>query len=76
LMGQQGQSLMAQRLSLPAISPEVAAAGGLQGDLGAAQAAGHLRPVAVSPGLMAYLDQGKRRRMLGQWRSALGLPQD
>ncbi len=73
LMGQEGQSLMAQRLSLPAISPEVVGAGGLQGDLGAAQAAGQLRPVAVSPGLMAYLDQGKRRRMLAQWRAALGL---
>lgn len=74
LMGQEGQTLMAERLSLPAISTEVASGGGLQGDLGAAQTAGQLRPVAVSPGLMAYLDQGKRRRMLSQWRAALGLP--
>jgi len=73
LMGSRGQTLMAQHLSLPAISPEVAAAGGLQGDLGAAQIAGQLRPVAVSPGLMAYLDQGKRRQMLAKWQAALGL---
>lgn len=76
LMGQEGQGLMAQRLSLPAVSSEVASAGGLQGDLGLAQTAGHLRPVAVSPGLMAYLDQGKRRRMLADWRNALGLAQE
>ena len=76
LMDYEGQSLMAQSLSLPAISPEVISGGGLQGDLGAAQSAGHLRPVAVSPGLLAYLDQGKRRRMLANWRAALGLGQD
>lgn len=81
MMGREGQSMMARQISLPAVSPEVAAGGDvqgelhgdLQGELGAAQAAGQLRPVAVSPGLMAYLDQGKRRRMLANWRSALGL---
>ena len=74
LMQSEGQNLMAQRLSLPAVNPDVVSGGALQGALGAAQVAGHLRPVAVSPGLMAYLDQGKRRRMLALWRGALGLP--
>jgi iron(III) transport system substrate-binding protein len=72
LMGREGQTLMEQRLSLPAIHPEVVSEAAslrrLQSDLGAG-----LRPVAVSPGLMVYLDQGKRRRMLAKWREALGL---
>jgi hypothetical protein len=41
-------------------------------DQGADQGA-PLRPIAVSPGLMAYLDQGKRRRILAKWREGLGL---
>lgn len=72
LMGRDGQTLMADRLSLPAISPEVtgtASVQNMQADFGA-----QLRPIAVSPGLMAYLDQGKRRRILAKWRGALGLP--
>lgn len=71
LMGLEGQSLMANQLSLPAINPEVvtgASVRSLQAELGP-----QLRPVPVGPGLMAYLDQGKRRRMLAQWRAALGL---
>ncbi len=72
LMSAQGQTLMAEKLSLPAISPDVQSAASvrqMQADFGA-----QLRPVAVSPGLMAYLDQGKRRGMLRKWRVALGLP--
>ncbi|MDZ7904641.1 MAG: ABC transporter substrate-binding protein [Cypionkella sp.] len=72
LMGVDGQSLMANQLSLPAISPEVttaASARSLQAQLGP-----QLRPVAVGPGLMVYLDQGNRRRMLALWGRALGLP--
>ena len=71
LMGKGGQSLMSSAISLPAISPEVvdgASQRSLQATLGEG-----LRPVAVSPGLMAYLDQGKRRRILAKWRGALGL---
>ncbi|MFN3605724.1 MAG: ABC transporter substrate-binding protein [Cypionkella sp.] len=70
LMAREGQTMMAQRLSLPAISPEVEAGASvrsIEAVLGA-----QLRPVAVSPGLMAYLDQGKRRQMLAKWRAALG----
>jgi len=70
LMGREGQTIMAQRLSLPAISPEVetgASVRSIEASLGA-----QLRPAPVSPGLMAYLDQGKRRQMLANWRRALG----
>jgi iron(III) transport system substrate-binding protein len=31
-----------------------------------------LQPVEVSPGLLVYLDQAKRRRLLGKWDAALG----
>ena len=30
-----------------------------------------LRPIKVSPGLLAYLDRLKRRKILSQWQSAL-----
>jgi len=30
-----------------------------------------LRPVAVSPGLLVYLDQAKRARLIARWRAAL-----
>jgi iron(III) transport system substrate-binding protein len=30
-----------------------------------------LRPVPVSPGLLVYLDQAKRARMLSLWNQAL-----
>ncbi len=72
LMGQEGQSLLANHLSLPAIRPDVTAGpseSSLKAELGP-----QLRPVAVGPGLLAYLDQGKRRRMLAKWTSSLGLP--
>lgn len=72
LMSDEGQLLMAQRLSPPAISPRVQSLPQMR-QMQATQGA-PLRPIAVSPGLMAYLDQGKRRRILSQWRKALSLP--
>jgi iron(III) transport system substrate-binding protein len=30
-----------------------------------------LRPVPVSPGVLVYLDQAKRQRLLRLWREAL-----
>ncbi len=72
LMGRQGQTLMADRLRLPAVSLEVSG----QNSFGAmAQALGdQLRPVPVSPGLLAYLDQSKRMRIIRRWKAALGRP--
>jgi iron(III) transport system substrate-binding protein len=59
-----GQRLLADRLRLPAISL------GLKD----ADKTAELRPVPVSPGLLAYLDQAKRRGMIRKWRAALALP--
>jgi len=69
LMSRSGQTILAERLRLPAVSLEVSdenSARAMQTALG-----DQLRPVAVSPGLLVYLDQAKRRRLIGQWRRAL-----
>ncbi|MGQ0564107.1 MAG: ABC transporter substrate-binding protein [Gemmobacter sp.] len=72
LMSREGQVLLADRLRLPAVSLEVAG----QNSLSAMAAAmgDQLRPVPVSPGLLAYLDQSKRARLIARWRAALGRP--
>ena len=69
LLSREGQTVLAERLRLPAISLEVAgkdSAAAMQEALGA-----KLRPVAVSPGLLAYLDAASRARVLAEWNAAL-----
>ena len=69
LISHEGQTILAKRLRLPAISPEVTGPGSLaalQAEQGAA-----LRPVPVGPGLLAYLDQMSRRRILADWQAAI-----
>lgn len=72
LMSREGQTLLSEKLRLPAVSLEVSGANSAQ----AMQAAlgDQLRPVSVSPGVLVYLDQAKRRRFFRLWRAALGLP--
>ena len=69
LMGRDGQTIMADRLRLAAVSLEVSG----QNSARAMEAAlgDQLRPVPVSPGLLAYLDQSKRARLLALWQKAL-----
>lgn len=69
LLSREGQTVLAERLRLPAISLEVAgkdSAAAMQETLGA-----RLRPVPVSPGLLAYLDGASRARVLARWQAAL-----
>jgi iron(III) transport system substrate-binding protein len=69
LMSREGQTVLAERLRLPAVSLEVRgkdSASAMQEALGA-----KLRPVAVSPGLLAYLDAASRARVLADWNAAL-----
>lgn len=69
LMSREGQTVLAECLRLPAVSLEVRgkdSAAAMQQALGA-----KLRPVAVSPGLMAYLDAASRARVLAAWNAAL-----
>jgi iron(III) transport system substrate-binding protein len=69
LMSPEGQTLLSERLRLPAISLQASGENSAQ----AMQAAlgDQLRPVGVSPGLLVYLDQENRRRLIRLWRSAL-----
>jgi iron(III) transport system substrate-binding protein len=72
LMGKTGQTIMADRLRLAAVSLEVSG----QNTARAMEAAlgDQLRPVPVSPGLLVYLDQSKRARLIAQWQAALTKP--
>ncbi len=69
LMGREGQTIMADRLRLAAVSLEVSG----QNTARAMEAAlgDQLRPVPVSPGLLAYLDQSKRAKLIARWEAAL-----
>ncbi len=69
LMSSEGQTLLSEKLRLPSVSLEVSGANSGQ----AMQAAlgDQLRPVSVSPGVLVYLDQAKRQRLLRLWRAAL-----
>lgn len=70
LMSREGQEVLARKLRLPAVSLEVSDASSarvMQAALGE-----QLQPVEVSPGLLVYLDQAKRRRLLAKWDAAIG----
>jgi len=69
LMSDDGQHLLSDQLRLPAVSPAVTG----PGSLAALQdvAGDRLRPVPVGPGLLAYLDQSSRNRLLQRWQAAL-----
>lgn len=69
LMSAEGQTLLSEKLRLPSVSLEVSGAGSgaaMQAALG-----NQLRPIPVSPGVLVYLDQAKRTRLLRLWRQAL-----
>lgn len=70
LMSPEGQALLSRTLRLSAVSLEVA--GQAQPAGGMAELEGvRLKPVPVSPGLLAYLDQATRARLLARWNAAL-----
>ncbi|WP_305286831.1 ABC transporter substrate-binding protein [Paracoccus wurundjeri] len=70
LMSPEGQMLLSRTLRLSAVSLEVAGQTGPAG--GMQELAGlRLKPVPVSPGLLAYLDQATRARLLKRWNDAL-----
>lgn len=69
LMSREGQEVLSRKLRLPAVSLEVSDANSarmMQAVLGE-----QLQPVGVSPGLLVYLDQAKRKRLLRRWESAI-----
>lgn len=69
LLSTEGQQVIAGQSGLGAVHPSVDAAGSakaMQAQFGA-----RLRPISVGPGLLVYLDQVKRRRLLERWNEAL-----
>lgn len=69
LMSQNGQSVMASEVRLPALNPAVFGentATSMRNRLGT-----QLRPISIGPGLIAYLDQVKRSRFISKWNTAL-----
>lgn len=73
MMSPQGQLLLSKTLRLPAVSLEVAGQPGPAGGLGDLSGL-RLKPVPVSPGLLAYLDQATRKRLIARWNSTLAHP--
>lgn len=69
LMSAEGQTLLSEKLGLPAVSLEVSGENSASAMLAAL--GDQLRPVPVSPGVLVYLDQAKRQRILRLWHEAL-----
>lgn len=68
-MSEEGQTVMARELHIAALNPDVVdenTADAMQSAL-----SGQLRPVPVSPGLLVYLDQVKRARLIERWGEVL-----
>jgi len=70
-MSKQGQTIMARELQIPAVSPEVS--GNNTATTMREMLGGQLKPVPVSLGLMVYLDQVKRTRLISRWNDVLRL---
>jgi iron(III) transport system substrate-binding protein len=58
-------------LQIPAVSPDVA--GENTANTMPEMLRGQLKPGPVSPGLMVYLDQVKRARLIARWNEVLRL---
>lgn len=69
LLSPEGQGILAERLRLPPVSPDVTESHSMRAMETALGA--QLRPVPVSPGLLVYLDQAKRRMFLQKWQDSL-----
>jgi len=72
-MSAEGQTILAKKLKIAALNPSVTGentANAMQQALG-----NQLRPVPVSPGLMVYLDQVRRARLIRRWNDALNIQQ-
>ena len=68
-MSREGQEVMASAAKLPALHPDVA---GPNTASALRQEAGEkLRPIAVSPALLVYLDQVRRARFIDRWNDTL-----
>lgn len=69
LLSRKGQSLLAARSSLLSVRSDIE--GELTGAALSKSLGPRLRPIAVGPGLLVYLDRAKQEDFLRQWRQAL-----
>lgn len=70
LLSARGQEVMSTQSKLPPIHNEVE---GMHERLGVNESQiGVLRPIPLGPGLLVYLDQQKRRRILEAWHGVMG----
>lgn len=69
LMSKEGQSVLSDQVRIPVLHPDI------RGERTAHHLASNhgsqLRPIAVRPSLMVYLDQVKRARIVKKWNEAL-----
>jgi iron(III) transport system substrate-binding protein len=71
LLSRHGQEVLAGEVGLPALLPDVTGentASQMHETYGA-----RLRPVPLGPGLVVYLDQVKRQRLIDRWNEALSV---
>lgn len=72
LLSRRGQQTLTEQSRLSAVRPEVAEK---IGDLvRAGNSGGQLRPIALGPGLLVYLDRQKKDRFLGLWGTSSPQP--
>ncbi|MFD1942659.1 ABC transporter substrate-binding protein [Paradevosia shaoguanensis] len=69
MMSARGQAVLAQDMHIAAINPQVSGPNTMAAMR--AEADAPLSPVPVGPGLMVYLDQVKRMRLIDRWNMAL-----
>lgn len=73
LLSIRGQRVLSERSYLSAIRPEI---DGPYDRLGISESqVGLLRPIALGPGLLVYLDHMKQENLLESWNNALTLPE-
>lgn len=69
LMSREGQTIMANEVKLPVLHPDVQAENTMESMR--KKYGPRLRPITLGPGLIAYLDQVKRSRLIRRWNEAL-----
>ncbi|MCB6183163.1 ABC transporter substrate-binding protein [Leeia sp. TBRC 13508] len=70
VLSRRGQSILATSADLYSVRKDIP--GEASGDYLGRVLGGALKPVAVGPGLLTYLDQAKRLDFIKQWKKALG----
>lgn len=69
LLSLRGQRVLSEQTALSAVRPEI---GSRYARLGLSESQiGPMKPIALGPGLLVYLDPMKRQHLLGKWNDAI-----